>query len=127
MKLRINIDGKDYEVDVEVAEQTGASSHTRFQAVESAAIQSPNAAAGPPVAVETDVNEDKVCRSPVSGIVARVAAQPGQILQVGDVLLVLEAMKMETQVSAPVSGKVAGIKVKPGDSVQSGQVLVEFE
>ena len=60
------------------------------------------------------VVEDKVCRSPVSGIVASVTAQPGQTLQVGDVLLVLEAMKMETQVTAPVAGKVAAIKVKAG-------------
>ena len=127
MKLRINIDGKDYEVDVDVAEQESAASHPRFQSVESAAIQAPRTAAPAAVAVETNVKEDKVCRSPVSGIVASVAAQPGQTLQVGDVLLVLEAMKMETQVSAPVSGKVAAIKVKAGDSVQSGQVLVEFE
>jgi methylmalonyl-CoA carboxyltransferase small subunit len=75
----------------------------------------------------TSVVESKVCRSPVSGIVASVTAQPGQTLQVGDVLLVLEAMKMETQVTAPVAGKVAAITVKPGESVQSGQVLVEFE
>jgi methylmalonyl-CoA carboxyltransferase small subunit len=43
------------------------------------------------------------------------------------VLLVLEAMKMETSVTAPVAGKVAAIKVNSGDSVQAGQVLVEFE
>jgi methylmalonyl-CoA carboxyltransferase small subunit len=73
------------------------------------------------------VKENKVCRSPVSGIVASVTAQPGQTLQVGDVLLVLEAMKMETQVTAHVSGKVAAINVKAGDSVHSGQILVEFE
>jgi methylmalonyl-CoA carboxyltransferase small subunit len=127
MKLKINIDGKDYEVDVDVAEQEAAPGHARFESVESAAVQAPRAAAATPVAVETNVKEDKVCRSPVSGIVASVAAQPGQTLQVGDVLLVLEAMKMETQVSAPVSGKVAAIKVKAGESVQSGQVLVEFE
>jgi methylmalonyl-CoA carboxyltransferase small subunit len=59
--------------------------------------------------------------------VASVTAQPGQTLQVGDVLLVLEAMKMETQVTAHVAGKVAAINVKAGDSVQSGQILVEFE
>ena len=128
MKLRIDIDGKQYEVDVEVAEQEASSSHSRFHSVESAAVQAPaHMAAAPPPADSSPVIEDKVCRSPVSGIVASVATQPGQTLQVGDVLLVLEAMKMETQVSAPVSGKVAVIKVKPGDSVQSGQVLVEFE
>jgi biotin carboxyl carrier protein len=56
-----------------------------------------------------------------------VLAQVGQTLQVGDSLLVLEAMKMETEISAPVSGKVAAINLKPGDNVQAGSVVVEFE
>lgn len=68
-----------------------------------------------------------MCRSPVSGIVVRVAAQVGQTLQVGDVLLVLEAMKMETSVTSPVAGKVAAIKAAQGESVQNGQIVVEFE
>jgi len=72
------------------------------------------------------VNEEKVCRSPISGIVARVTVQVGQQIQVGDGVLVLEAMKMETDITAPVSGKVGTIKVKVGDSVRGGQVLVEF-
>jgi methylmalonyl-CoA carboxyltransferase small subunit len=75
----------------------------------------------------TPVNESKVCRSPVSGIVVRAVTQAGQSLQVGDVLLILEAMKMETSVTSPVAGKVAAIKVAAGESVQSGQVVVEFE
>ena len=57
----------------------------------------------------------------------RVATQVGQTLQAGDMLLVLEAMKMETNITAPVAGKVAAIKVNQGDSVQAGQVVVEFE
>jgi len=126
MKLKITVDSKNYEVDVEVAEPEVAG-HARLQAVESAAVRTPIAAAAPPPAHPTSVVEGKVCRSPVSGIVASVTAQQGQTLQVGDVLLVLEAMKMETQVTAPVAGKVAAITVKPGESVQSGQVLVEFE
>jgi biotin carboxyl carrier protein len=59
--------------------------------------------------------------------VASVAAKEGQSLKVGDELLVLEAMKMETQVTAAVAGRVASVKIKAGDSVQAGQVLVEFE
>ena len=56
-----------------------------------------------------------------------LVAQPGQSLQVGDSLMVLEAMKMETNITAPVAGKVATIKVKPGDTVQADEVVVEFE
>ena len=59
--------------------------------------------------------------------VTRVLAQPGQSIQPGDVLLVLEAMKMETNITAPIAGKVASLPVKPGDAVQGGQVLVAFE
>jgi methylmalonyl-CoA carboxyltransferase small subunit len=73
------------------------------------------------------VDESKVCRSPFAGTVSRIAAQVGQTIQVNDVLMVLEAMKMETMITAPVSGKVARIDVKVGDAVQQGQLLVEFE
>ena len=73
------------------------------------------------------VNEEKVCRSPVSGVVVRVAAQVGQSLQTGDILVVLEAMKMETNITAPAPGRIAAIAVNQGDGVQVGQVVVEFE
>jgi methylmalonyl-CoA carboxyltransferase small subunit len=126
MKLKINIDNKSYEVDVEVAESEASNGSSRLPSVESSAVRMPAAVAVAPPADSHPVVEDKVCRSPVSGIVASVTAQPGQSLQVGDVLLVLEAMKMETQVTAHVAGKVLEIKEKPGESVHSGQVLVEF-
>ena len=127
MKLKITIDSKNYEVDVEVAEPEQAGAPPRFhQSVESSAARTIVAVAAPPVDA-TPVNEGKVCRSPVSGIVAKVTAKEGQSLKVGDELLILEAMKMETQVTASAAGKVASVKVKAGDSVQAGQVLVEFE
>ena len=127
MKLNITIDNKTYEVEVEAVEPEAAVQPPRSVAGEPSPVRVP---AGPtPVkpADSTPVNESKVCRSPVSGIVVRVAAQVGQTLQVGDVLLVLEAMKMETSVTSPVGGKVAAVKVGVGESVQNGQVVVEFE
>ena len=133
MKLNITVDGKVYEVDVEVAEPERPiygvggyfpMSPARVPAPPPAAVPPPplpgEASAGP-------VNEQKVCRSPISGIVVRVTAQVGQQIQVGDGVLVLEAMKMETDITAPVAGKVGTIHVKVGDSVRGGQVLVEFE
>jgi len=57
----------------------------------------------------------------------RVSAHPGQQIQVGDGVLVLEAMKMETDITAPVAGTVSTVNVQVGDSVKGGQVLVEFE
>lgn len=125
MKLNITVDGKQYEVEVEASEPEPQQpvylppTPTRIGA---APVVAPPAAGGPPVE-----NEDKVCRSPIAGTVTRVLAQPGQTIQPGDVLLVLEAMKMETNITAPIAGKVASLPVKAGDAVQGGQVLVAFE
>ena len=130
MKLNITIDGKTYEVEVDAAEpESPAGVPLSGLNIGSAPLRVPAGTA--PVAVPPPegrpVNEDKVCRSPVSGVVVRVAAQVGQSLQTGDILLVLEAMKMETNITAPSAGKIAAIGVKQGDGVQAGQVVVEFE
>jgi methylmalonyl-CoA carboxyltransferase small subunit len=130
VKLKITIDDHTYEVEVEAVEpESPTAAPPRGYAVESAPVrmQAAAPAAARPVEAGPPVNEDKVARSPVTGTVVRVLAQPGQSIQVGDVLLVLEAMKMETNITAPVSGKLAAVKVEQGASVQSGQVVVEFE
>jgi methylmalonyl-CoA carboxyltransferase small subunit len=127
VKLKVTIDGKTYEVDVEATEPESPVQPLR--PVEPAQVRVP-AAAPPPVPVPAGgpaVDEAKVCRSPVAGIAVRIAAQVGQTLQTGDVLIVLEAMKMETNITAPSAGKIASIKVNQGDPVQSGQIVVEFE
>lgn len=129
MKLKITVEGRSYEVDVEVAEADHAVLPPSYPV--GSALLAGQLAAAPPAApgaaASTVADESKVCRSPVSGIVVRVLAQPGQTLQVGDSLLVLEAMKMETDICAPVAGTVATITLKPGDNVQAGAVVVEFE
>jgi biotin carboxyl carrier protein len=128
VKLKITVDGKVYEVEVEVAEPDAphpgyvpAGAPTRIPGVASAA---PSAAK--PVAAPV-ADESKVCRSPAAGVVVRIIAQVGQSIQVNDVLLALEAMKMETTITAPIAGKVARVNARVGDPVQGGQVLVEFE
>jgi biotin carboxyl carrier protein len=126
VKLNITIDHKTYEVDVEAAEPESPSPAPHTLVMESAPVRAPAPAPAKPVETEP-VDDDKVCRSPVSGIVVRVVTQVGQKLQAGDVLLVLEAMKMETSVTAPVAGKVAKVRVAAGESVQAGQIVVEFE
>jgi biotin carboxyl carrier protein len=130
VKLKITIDEKVYEVEVEASEPEAAHPQGYYMFSPSAVrvpaappLPKPAAALGGGVAVD----EDKVCRSPIAGIVVKLSAQPGQQIQTGDTLLVLEAMKMETNITAPIDGKIAKINVSQGDGVQSGQVLVEFE
>ena len=130
MKLKITVDGKVFEVDVEVAEPESPrpayvppSGHTRIPAAPAPTAAAPASRPG----TETVADESKVCRSPLAGVVSRVAAEPGQAIRVNDVLIVLEAMKMETVITAPVAGKISKINAAPGDAVQQGQVLVEFE
>lgn len=132
MKLKITLDDRTFEVEVEVAETdhstlppaypVGSALLSGQYAPLAAAPALPGAGAAAPVE-----NEGKVCRSPVTGIVVKVLAQPGQALQPGDSLLVLEAMKMETHVCAPVAGKVQAIRIQAGDTVQAGDVVVELE
>jgi methylmalonyl-CoA carboxyltransferase small subunit len=128
LRLQITVDGKNYEVEVEVPHGysgsfpvPGAASHVPWTA----------APVPQPPAVKQNGNGDtadeNVCRSPIAGVVMRVNVQPGQQLQTDDLLLVLEAMKMETNVTAPFSGKVKAVNAEPGDAVQVNQVLVEFE
>jgi methylmalonyl-CoA carboxyltransferase small subunit len=127
LKLNITIDEKTYEVDVEAVDSDAPTPLVRNLAVGTTSVRVPAAPAAPVAGDTNVVDEEKVCRSPVTGIVIRVAARVGQSLQAGDVLLVLEAMKMETNITAPGPGKIAAIPVKEGESVQSGQVVVEFE
>ena len=68
-----------------------------------------------------------MCRSPVAGLVIKVNVKPGDVLETNQVIMVLEAMKMETNVTAPVSGKLKSVRVAAGDAVKSNQILAEFE
>jgi methylmalonyl-CoA carboxyltransferase small subunit len=131
VRLNVKIDGKLYEVDVEAVEPESSVPQTRLYVTGKPTVRAavPAAAAPAPAsqAAVTSADESKVCRSPVSGIVIKMAAKQGQSLQSGETIMVLEAMKMETNISAPGSVKIAKLLVKEGDSVQSGQALVEFE
>jgi methylmalonyl-CoA carboxyltransferase small subunit len=132
LKLQIGIDGKTYEVEVEIMEDDAAPKPHYIPPRQTATVVTSTTApaAGAPRASTPGqelVNEGKVCRSPIAGMVTRVNVQPGQEIQPNDLLLVLEAMKMETNVVSPVAGKVKKVTVEQGDGVQLNQVLVEFE
>ena len=128
MKLRITIDGKTYEAEVEVLE-TEESGHP-FQSYAPVAATHP-AASVSALPVQTNGIDngagDKVCRSPVTGLVIKVNVEPGQQVQPDDLLLVLEAMKMETRVTATQARTVKSVNVTPGSPVRLHQALIEFE
>ena len=65
-------------------------------------------------------------RAPMPGLVLSVAAQPGQAVEAGTGLLVLEAMKMENEIKAPAAGTVEAVHVEPGAAVGKNEVLITF-
>lgn len=120
-KLRITVDGKTYEVTVEILGEStpsGSVSSTRAAPVTAAvsepASSAPKAVAPVPGAVP----------SPLAGKVIAVDVQPGQAIEAGANLITLEAMKMNTFVTAPRAGTVDSIQVKVGDPVEEGQALL---
>lgn len=130
MKLKITIDGKQYDVEVEVAEEERPSSGPYYYVPPANPVSLPSVTPPPPVGQAAGgavADEAKVCRSPIAGVVVRINAQAGQQIQVNDPLLVLEAMKMETNITSPVSGKIKAVKAGVGEGVKTGQVVVEFE
>lgn len=132
MKLRIGIDGNTYELEVEVIEDDEVPHHpyygTSYPLVPATVqpVAAPAARAHARAPGETD-EEDKLCRSPVTGIVIKANVAPGQTIAEHELIMVIEAMKMETNVIAPRAGIVKSVRVAAGDSVKVNQVVVELE
>lgn len=126
MKLKVTVDGKVYDVEVEVAPEAPQALPTFMVQSAAAAMPAAGAASGTTAGEDGNeaIDEVKVCRSPISGMVVKSNVRLGQTIEAGDLLFVLEAMKMETEVTAPIGGKVANVKVSQGDSVKSGQVVL---
>lgn len=104
-RYRVQVNGTAY--DVEVSPE--------------GAVDSVRPAASPPPA--STVSGEPLA-SPLSGTVRRVDVRPGQVVAIGDVVLVLEAMKMETNVSAPRAGRVVSVAVEEHGQVRKGQPLL---
>ena len=115
---KVKVNGKVYEVELEsVSEKAGNIAAPAQPAAAQAAPAAPQAA---PVASGAG-NEQK---APMAGTILDVKVSVGQQVNAGDVLFILEAMKLENEVVAEFSGVVKSIAVAKGASVQNGQVLV---
>jgi methylmalonyl-CoA carboxyltransferase small subunit len=124
LKLNIVVAGKTFEVEVEPAEP---SAEQGLPSPASAAIYSSVLPTAPKPGSTSEVNEARVCRSPLAGVVVRLHVKPGDHVQLNDLLLVLDAMKMEIKINAQSPGTVKSVEVAPNDAVKPEQVLVFFE
>ena len=128
MKLNITIEGKVYEVEVEVAEEAPKAMYlTGARANGGAAAPRAAAAPAPSSAGRSVEDEGKACRSPLSGLVSQVKVAAGDKVEAEQELVILEAMKMFTSITSPHEGTIKAVEVAPGDGVKQGQLLIEFE
>ena len=138
MKLKITVHGVAYEVDVEVLdardEMKRGSAVLPPTAYEEAGDVAPAPRGGavrpagpvpPPAAGPVGAPTGGVV-SPIAGTVLEIKCRAGEQVQQGQDLLVIEAMKMETAISAPTGGTVKQVLVAAGDSVRENQMLVEM-
>lgn len=117
---RITVNGVAYDVAVEeMGEGAATSTPAPAAAPKPAAPKAAPAAAAGAGAIKIN--------SPMPGNILSVKASAGQAVKKGDVLMILEAMKMENEICAPQDGTIASVQVAAGDSVESGDVLVTMD
>ena len=124
--LKITVNGKTY--DVQVEEVGGAP----VAAAPAAAPAAPAPAAEPaapaaPAATTAPAADAEVINSPMPGTILSVKVSAGQSVSKGDVLCVLEAMKMENEIKAPRDGVVAGVHCTPNSTVEAGNPLISLQ
>ena len=118
-RFNVTVNGVTYDVVVE--EVGGAAPAAPVAAAPAAPVAAPAAA---PKATPAGNAGAVAVKAPMPGTIMKVNVAPGQAVKKGDVLCVLEAMKMENDISAPQDGTVASVNVQKGASVQSEEVLV---
>jgi biotin carboxyl carrier protein len=134
MKLKITLHGVAYEVEVEVLDAGDGFFPAATPIPTQAPVNNGAATSGPfarPAAPDMGhrqiISDAGKVTSPIAGSVVEIKGQVGQVVHEGDVILVIEAMKMNTSIAAPGNGKITAIPVAVGDSVREGQVLAELE
>ena len=114
----ITVNGTAYNVTVE----EGTSNAPVSQAPVSAPVAAPHAAPAKPAA-PSSAGSVKV-DAPMPGNILDIKVSNGASVKAGDVLVILEAMKMENDIVAPQDGTVASINVNKGDTVEAGQTII---
>ena len=128
MKYKVTLNGRTYEVEVEAGkamlldEYEAIAPAPAAAAAPVAAPAAAPAAAAPAAPVVTGSGE--AVNAPMPGNILKVHVQNGQAVKAGEVLVVLEAMKMENEIMAPKAGTVTQVLVSKGSTVDTGAPLV---
>ena len=128
MKYKITLNGRTYEVEVEAGkamllDEYEAIAPTAPAAAPAAAAPVAAAPAAAPAAPAVTGAGDAV-NAPMPGTILKVNVQNGQAVKEGDVLVVLEAMKMENEILAPKNGTITQVLVSKGSTVDTGAPMV---
>lgn len=128
MKYKITLRGKVYEVEVEGAQAMILDEYEAYAPAPTAAPAAPAAApavpAAPAAPAAVNLAAGEVIAAPMPGNILRVAVTQGQAVKAGDLLVILEAMKMENEILAPRDGTVAQVATSKGTTVDTGAPLV---
>ena len=126
MKCELTLNGRTYEVEVELAEpmlMQEFQSYSPAPAAPAAPVIETAPGVAPAAAPAVTGAGEKV-DSPMPGTILKVNVAAGQTIKEGDLLVILEAMKMENEIFAPKGGTVSQVLVEKGASVNTGDVLV---
>lgn len=128
-QYKVTVNGQSYDVSVE---EVGASGMPAARASQSAPVAAaPASAAAAPTPAQTAAPAAAVAgalsvKAPMPGTVMSFKVTVGQEVKRGDVLLILEAMKMENEIVAPQAGRVAALRVPVSASVNTGDALIDL-
>ena len=120
MRYIVTLNGKQFEVDVERGKATAVYTGP---APEPAAQPAPAAPAAPAPAPAASAGGGKPIQSPMPGTILEVRCVPGQAVKSGDILFILEAMKMENEICAPTDGTITAVPAAKGAVVDTGTLL----
>ena len=118
-KYKVNVNGTEYEIALELMADDGKAPAAPAQAPKAAPAQAPKAAPAPAAS-----GAGAAVSAPMPGTILDVKVAVGDTVKSGDVLMVLEAMKMENDIVAPCAGTVKQILVSKGSTVNTDDVLV---
>ena len=119
-RFSVTVNGVSYDVTVEeISSEAAASTPVQAPVAPKAAPAAPKAAP-----VQNGTAGAVKVKAPMPGTIMKVNVNVGDTVKKGDVLCVLEAMKMENDISAPADGTVASVNVQKGASVQSEEVII---